>query len=295
MRKLRACFVVGSFFVLTNCGSDQGSQFGAVRQEFVPLLDYQSFDQANKDGGFSALENFDDYMNGYNQKNSTAVSTLVFSGGWNSCNPDAKRTDVYRRAVKLLESRASIGLFYNVVATCYKVNPDKIYVYSSKTSGKVASSGRNELYRELKAITRNSASQSISLVGHSYGGWLAMKAAINLSSQVTVDGLATLDPISQEDCSIKKAISSPYRLFVAIYKGCVRAPDDINYGLIALQVKWWDQFYQSNSRLLHSSNISEAHSNHHLDYSYNRVLKPFTAHMEADSDDRAWNVFSDKL
>ncbi len=294
MRKVRVCFVIGSIFFLSNCGSEHGSRLSAGPDAYVPILDYEPFKDANKIGEFSALDSFNDFIAKYNLKNGATESTILFSGGWNSCNPDARRTDVYKRAIRFLDMRAKMGVYYNVVATCYKKLTDKVYVFSSRSKNKLASATHNELYRFLKNTSQTTTSQTISFVGHSYGGWLAMKAATNLSNQLTINGLATLDPISVESCNILKAIRSPYQLIRAVYKGCVRAPDDVNYGLISLHVDWWDNFYQDNSRLLHSSAIDKA-NNHFLDYSYNRVLSPFKAHMAVDSDDRAWERFSEKL
>ncbi len=99
------------------------------------------------------------------------------------------------------------------------------------------------------------------ILGHSYGGWLAMQtAALLLADRKLVTALLTIDPLSPLECDFKT------------FKGCQRAPQDIpqeTLERVSREVGSWinyvsdvntegQKFFIRLKKGLHSSPIEQA-------------------------------------
>ena len=104
----------------------------------------------------------------------------------------------------------------------------------------------------------------IFVVGHSYGGWLAMKLMETWNGdQNSVKSVYTLDPISKQLC------------FFDTPDECVRAPHDIDYNSrqhISDYSSIWVNPWQENTMFLHSSQISQADLNPKYDLTHWTML-----------------------
>jgi hypothetical protein len=107
---------------------------------------------------------------------------------------------------------------------------------------------RNEILRKRAQID---AEQAV-LIGHSYGGWVAMSLASNLHPSESFGQLYTIDPISKVKCTVLR----PF--------GCRSAPSDINKSArryIADKSGSWHNYFENQTWHLHSSAIEEADLN----------------------------------
>ncbi len=129
----------------------------------------------------------------------------------------------------------------------------------------------------LSKVLSDQSDISIHLVGHSYGGWTAMKIAkeLELKNRFSIKNLVTIDPISRSECTPKKfteglpdveikriieKMLSGYTLTAedtpTTNKGCLRAPSDLGDAIAILaRTSRWTNFYQENYPFLHSSSI----------------------------------------
>jgi pimeloyl-ACP methyl ester carboxylesterase len=133
---------------------------------------------------------------------------------------------------------------------------------------------------------------SLNVVGFSRGGWLAMEALLQLPPEVPVAQLTTIDPIGL-GCNIGTFLQNTLTSVVgrgASQEDCLNAPKELS-GLDRLairnRVNGWDQHYQTRSRLIHSSKISEAHRNFFYDFSDFDPMLP-TAHSAMDGLPEVW-------
>ncbi|MEZ4743489.1 MAG: hypothetical protein R3B45_13770 [Bdellovibrionota bacterium] len=182
---------------------------------------------------------------------------IIFGfAGNNSCNSDAGELgfdgiygqilDLQRRLVE--EGHAEVEYF----VTCYTNGANKIsYLNSWEQRPKLLqeeSVVREKVFEKLRSLHH---AKSL-MVGHSYGGWLAMSLAKSLSAEEELGYFYTLDPISKKNCNFSDL------------DGCNEAPRDILPEMrehIAVSTDEWNNYYQDNTWFLHSSAISHASSN----------------------------------
>lgn len=113
----------------------------------------------------------------------------------------------------------------------------------------------------IESFRVSTQSRHVILIGHSYGGWLAMKLA-SAAEIMGLEGLFTIDPISRVHCSVSRPL------------GCTAAPQDFDSDArdrIAQVSGRWINFWQNRTLYLHSSIIPEANANQQIDAGHTAI------------------------
>jgi pimeloyl-ACP methyl ester carboxylesterase len=129
-----------------------------------------------------------------------------------------------------------------------------------------------DIIEDFRVATR---SEQVVVMGHSYGGWLAMKLAAE-PAVVGLAGLYTIDPISRITCSL----ATPF--------GCTSAPadfDDDARARIARNAGHWANFWERRTIYLHSSVIGQAEANYQID----------AGHTVIDADPTVWSRINESF
>ena len=184
-------------------------------------------------------------------------AALVF-GGNASCHPfgnDASSPyglsmyTQFDEVVRDLRSQYAADVDYFLI--CHTVT-GRIYYASSAAPKIVSEVAPERLAKKVTEFTQTHGVQRLHAVGHSHGGWWALKLALQLADQIHFDRLVTIDPISRVTCRPPNIM------------GCLGAPRDISeseYQQIAESVGKWSNYYQSRTPYLHSSAIPGASEN----------------------------------
>ncbi len=129
------------------------------------------------------------------------------------------------------------------------------------SNGKLADNGLWDLIRT------EAGKRPVILIGHSYGGWLATQAALNLDPAVKVKGIVTIDPISRVHCPVSSfAAGVGIRTFNYVrgiappppVAGCVSAPSDVDEDAqkkITARTEFSLNIYQKSQSTLHSDEL----------------------------------------
>ena len=184
-------------------------------------------------------------------------AALVF-GGNASCHPfgnDASSPyglsmyTQFDEVARDLQSQYAAEVDYFI--TCH-TRIGRIFYVSSAAPKIVSEVAPERLAEKVTEFTQAYGVRRIHAVGHSHGGWWALKLALQLSDQIHFDRLVTIDPISRVTCRPPNIT------------GCLGAPHDISeaeYQKIAASVGKWSNYYQSRTPYLHSSAIPSASEN----------------------------------
>ena len=194
-------------------------------------------------------------------------AALVF-GGNASCHPfggDASSPyglSMYTQFDEVVQDlRNQHGASVDYFLTCYTVKG--LIFYVSSGAPKLVSQVAPELLAEkILEFTEANVVRRLHAIGHSHGGWQALKLALQLDGQVYFDKLVTIDPISRVNCRPPNIT------------GCLRAPRDISeceYQKISSSVGKWSNYYQIRTPYLHSSPIASASENIELSLDHFKI------------------------
>jgi pimeloyl-ACP methyl ester carboxylesterase len=156
------------------------------------------------------------------------------------------------------------------------------------------------LINEYVALS-NDLERPILAMGHSYGGWLAIKVLARLPRKIKQGLLVTLDPISYTQCSplnYAKVIGN----FLGGYgysairglEPCQRSPVDITTAELK-QMRYiladnrWKNYFQTNFYPLHSDSFNRAYGP-----DYSRNLSPFLSKFPSGVHP-SWNAHGEIL
>jgi pimeloyl-ACP methyl ester carboxylesterase len=126
------------------------------------------------------------------------------------------------------------------------------------------------LVQEFVSLSNN-LERPILAIGHSYGGWLAIKILARLPTQIKQGLLVTLDPISYLECSpityakvIGNFLSGYGYAAIQGLEPCQRSPVDITAAELKqtrhiLGDNHWRNYYQTNFYPLHSDSFNRTH------------------------------------
>lgn len=228
------------------------------------------------------------------------VGTIGIFGGFNTCTKVGPfGSQVYTRTLKTLWQKAKQGQFYRIVASCFRKSGKSIYYVSSSDLDTVRWGVPSDIAAVLTYESHLAAKTDVYLFGHSYGGWLAVRTALDLPKAITIKGIASIDPISRTYCTpsvfINAYLSSTFSFNPS--SDCTRAPRDFSASdtlRLRERAGWWHNFHQDNDGFIHSSYMTNA-SNKYIDYDYVGVFAIGSAHMDMDSDERVWSVFEHKI
>ena len=205
------------------------------------------------------------------QGENESVHLLLF-GGNRSCKsstdsiPSPVTMDMAPRAIGLINRLRSGGGTAEVLTSCF-IDPDKILM-SRNFSPKFDTTNPETLIDQ--AVADIDANQRIFIIGHSYGGWIAMKIAEKISSRsAQVASLITIDAISHRGCTYSN------------WTNCLAAPQDFSQESldnVKANTLHWANFYQTTTPYLHSGSIAQADVN----------LELQASHFTIDTNEAVW-------
>lgn len=207
---------------------------------------------------------------------------LVVLGGNTSCKTDAQGTqgprgmDMYEPFQALSDRLARDGgADVSYFLACHNSDAAVHYV-TSDDPDRMQTVTIAQFPSKLEQLGQNHEASQVYVAGHSYGGWLAMKAGLVLADEFEVTGLYTIDPISRENCSFSRP------------SGCTQAPSDITTAqrnMLSDRTEHWLNFYQTQTFYLHSSAMSQADAN----------LLVQTSHTGIDTHPNVWARVTDEI
>ncbi len=150
------------------------------------------------------------------------------------------------------------------IASCHRNNDVVHFLASDAPNGMPTSTDFDGFFAKIDVLA---AGHKVLVAGHSYGGWLALRAGMSLQSEI--GALVSIDPISRPNCSLWTP------------NGCVVFPSDID-GIerqsIADRSGYWVNYFQRQTSYLHSLPAQEADENPELPAS----------HTSIDTDPAVW-------
>lgn len=226
------------------------------------------------------------------------VPILVSLAGLGSCDASIgsrallTRTDELAR--KLARQNGNAVFLY----ACFGPNAETLSVYSSRGPSTWWQSSIRQLTNVVVELAQRIEAEegkqaAVHLLGHSYGGYLAMRLALALPESLKPRYLATVDPISLVGCpasSFVQSLAMSERSGSEAVAGCVSAPHDLrpSYDNIAGSVDYWENFYQDNFGYLHSEDIPVAEANYRVTIGRNHA----SAHWLIADDTRVWRTIN---
>lgn len=213
----------------------------------------------------------------------SAETIYLISGGYVSCRTswnDPTSAPVFQAAKPRLDPEAFVAVCFRSDSTVLAFRSDKATVTST---GGVA-----ELVQAVRARMEQAEPGSrLVVIGHSYGGWAAIKAAAELVHDYPIDYLASIDPISTTLCP-----PSAYLDNSQPYPSCTVAPEDLTEEFAALRQAGvhWVQFFQDRYEFIRSTPIEQASRNVYLTYPNLSDFWAWQAHALMDGDARVWDV-----
>lgn len=205
---------------------------------------------------------------------------FVVMGGYKSCQypfngPSPADGNLFAAYHAFEEKFTAINGFAPAhVMTCYEDRTPAVRFVTSADPQTAQLSEEGDLTAVIRAMA--APETPLVFIGHSYGGWLAMKTIAAMGAQQRVAHLYTLDPISANECT---------RPFTP---GCRRFPRDFGaeqLELISATTGSWVNVYQRLTPYLMSGKTPYATAN---------VLR-FAKHGSLDTDPKVWALISDKL
>lgn len=173
---------------------------------------------------------------------------------------------VYKKAlIAAVKLEQVFGVKPSIITTCFTGNSE-LMESASASQWVVTTPTDDEFFADAQA--QMTEATHVFVIGHSYGGWLAMKlvdAHSSLDSSRDTDSvkaLFTIDPISKNLCSF----TSP--------RGCFSAPEDFDTaarGRIKDTTGIWVNPWQDTTVYLHSSAITQADRNPKFDLAHNSI------------------------
>jgi len=195
------------------------------------------------------------------------------------------QTELYQKALSdtpesIKSKLMSKGYRVTWLVSCYPQGSRKVYFTdSSKQQDPAPPTTREALWQRLQTL--GSGVDRIVIIGHSYGGWTAMKSAFAVGTNI--DLLVTIDPISLEKCTHGSWIM----------KGdyCKMFPPDFETfrleSLASLTGEWL-HFWQTQQASLHSGPVSIMNPN----LKEERIA---ARHDTIDTNDRVWRSIEEAL
>ena len=194
---------------------------------------------------------------------------LAGIGGWKSClgqsaNDQYISNRFFQLVCNLRRCRPDLDISYVMYCSPgLKENKgcDEVRVHGRFGDSKVAEKSIGCSIAKHKC----SPDSMVFVMGHSHGGWMAMRATVSLGN---VDGLYTMEPVSAAQCTTRDYLKTRERKFFKwrqkIVPGCRRAPTDVNRAAIVAATggNWTNFFLAPNTEKgsIYSSPIPEAHN-----------------------------------
>jgi hypothetical protein len=233
---------------------------------------------------------------------------FVVMGGYQSCGdaldaaakkeqrPSPLNMRLYPPFQTLLTKlKTDFGVTAEYIVSCFTLEGSRVFYAKSSAPTVVLQADPFEFHKIVEeAVIAEPGSPRLTLVGHSHGGWLGMKLAEQMRSEVVIDRIETLDPISYVNCNRTNIIEWRTR---NPNPQCLRSPEDMNQEVqqrIHDRVINWTTGHQDQSRYLHSSEISKSHDNYKTEFEINSVFG-INAHTDFADHPDIWGGISDRV
>lgn len=205
----------------------------------------------------------------------SGYSTCTESDSYHNGEQGPLGAQIFRKIERIFQHITDkLGVEPGLMASCF-TNDSKLITASSLDGWKLNKPSDKEylasVHQQIDFFTH------VFVVGHSYGGWLAMKLAETYGgANDKIKTLHTIDPISKELCyfnNVSECLSAP-RDFDVASRTRIRE----NTGV-------WVNAWQDTTFFLHSSAIAEADENPKYD----------AEHWDIDNDDSLWESLNEKV
>lgn len=231
---------------------------------------------------------------------------IITMGGYNSCGEDIRGNSTpignerWTKGATLSEKFAGVTSLW--IRSCFDKWGYVRYIWSGEPNI-IRATQISDLTGFVSRIAVLSAQgrNPVFMIGHSYGGWMALEIARQLPEHVNVAGISTNDPISPRHCTplnYVAALGDP----IGALAGCRRAPSDITNEmrtqvLARIPTGAWRHYYQRNFIPLASSEFPGS-AQPHLSQDLSPFLKlgsgvrpSFNAHTAIDQLSIVWYSF----
>jgi pimeloyl-ACP methyl ester carboxylesterase len=219
-------------------------------------------------------------------------AVLVVFEGYNNCNDGlgTRGTYAWARLAALRDDLRRAGAErVDQLVSCYGTRAFDLRYADDELGTSVRASGVDEVLDAVRRIaTRDDLPTDVHVVGHSHGGWLAMRLA--LDTTIPIASLTTVDPISYPLCQ-PEDIAQWALGSLLTYRdnpGCQGAPPDLapRFGDVRRRVGRWSHYWQDEFIPLHSGPIGAATGGGRLGYGFS-PMDP-RAHEDIKTDARVW-------
>jgi hypothetical protein len=205
-----------------------------------------------------------------------ARNIIVLNQGYDSCRPELSRNNAFLktqmvRLKELLKSKSGIKNS-DVIHSCFGPSKEFELKYWLQDQTEEHRAPSIDAFLDVvKSRIASSSTRHVVVVGHSHGGWLAMKVVNSLDRRVTVDHLVTIDPISYEACQPSTLAGTMLGSLLGRNGSrgvCVGLSKDVLDMIADIRgkVSFWQQHYVTKTAYLHSEPIPEADENHWYDF-----------------------------
>ncbi|MBM4252123.1 MAG: hypothetical protein FJ146_09145 [Deltaproteobacteria bacterium] len=268
--RLRFITISVGLAVVAACGSDKDSSHGAPVTPAAP--ERSPGDQKVLEPSMGLPRGPSDQQpgagdaqnTGPNQANARGSRLLGIFGGYMSCSGDAnspfKDTWMQTYVTEVQQSLKTTGSpEVKYIMSCFKFDVAKVIFVTSDKPTEVREDSIAQLFSAFEASVYNSPNASVSIAGHSYGGWLSLSLIDQVKTKFPVDALITLDPISRAQCTPPAVLNSI--LDGQPNASCTRAPADFDATKLAAikqRAKTWLNIYQTDATILHSGQLTGA-------------------------------------
>lgn len=193
---------------------------------------------------------------------------LIVMSGFNTCDVSPEHGNwhspmgtIFRKyADNIAQStRESSGREFDIFLSCFTTMGELRYAESFDGFKKLHTEQKSDDVRDhLHAIISDRPNTFI--IGHSYGGWLAMKTAlIRHQSHEHIRSLVTIDPISRRNCRLE---------LPGNWGDCTTSPRDFSdkdLAVIRDRTGRWNNYWEDRTVVLHSTEIELADENVKID------------------------------
>ena len=198
-------------------------------------------------------------------------NVIILNQGYDSCKPELSRENPFFKIqlirLKSILSQKNGVQKSKIIHSCFgRSEQFQLDYWVDDEVGKNSASTVDSFVELVQKEISHAATRQVVVVGHSHGGWLAMKMISGLDRRVQVDHLVTIDPISYQLCqpavltnSILGSVFGRKKVDVS----CTSVTDEMKLMTndVRGKVNFWQQHYETTTAYLHSEPIPEADEN----------------------------------
>ena len=224
---------------------------------------------------------------------------VVAMGGYLSCPSGDLYSSDYLYNVNNLEAKAwEKGRDFKKIISCYDTSmadPSNLTIHFAMPDGGQQNDNVYSFMAQVEGVVNSHPNHDLYVIGHSHGGWLSLKLMGTKNFNQKAKFYASVDPISRTACSPQSFIDNTINGLFNLVNPCQQFPTDISggeKGHIYSNTEVWKNYYQENTRFLHSGGTDSA-GNVRKDYGPEGDMDPFNnAHLKIFNDGSIWGELS---